>query len=68
MIITSSLHYFLAPDSIAIVGASTDTTKRGNKAIVGLLKDGYEGSIYPINPKADEILGIKTYPSVAILE
>jgi len=64
---TSSLHRFLAPDSIAIIGASTDPTKRGNKAVVGLLKGGYEGSIYPINPKGDKILGIKTYPSVTTL-
>lgn len=63
----SSLHDFLAPNSIAIVGASADPTKRGYKAMVGLLNDGYQGTIYPINPKADEILGVKAYPSVADL-
>ncbi len=62
---TSPLHEFLAPDSIAIVGASADPTKRGYKAMVGLIKDGYKGTIYPINPKADMILGIKTCPSLA---
>ncbi len=61
---TSPLHDFLAPDSIAIVGASTDPTKRGYKAMVGLIKDGYAGAIYPINPKADRVLGVKTYPSL----
>lgn len=64
---TSSLHDFLAPDSIAIVGASADPTKRGYKALVGLLNDGYSGTIYPINPKADEIMGLKAYPSVTEL-
>lgn len=64
---TSSLHGFLAPDSIAIIGASADPTKRGYKAMVGLLNDGYEGTIYPINPKADEILGVKAYSSVTAL-
>jgi acetyltransferase len=63
----SSLHDFLAPNSIAIVGASTDPTKRGYKAMVGLLNDGYEGTIYPINPKADEIMGIKAYASLTEL-
>lgn len=63
----SSLHDFLAPDSIAIVGASADPTKRGYKAMIGLLNDGYQGTIYPINPKADEILGAKAYPSVTAL-
>jgi acetate---CoA ligase (ADP-forming) len=62
---TSSLHNILAPDSIAIVGASADPTKRGYKAIVGLLAGGYEGNIYPINPKVKEILGLKTYPTLA---
>ena len=63
----SSLHDFLAPDSIAILGASSDPTKRGYKAMVGLINDGYEGAIYPINPKADTILGYKAYPSMESL-
>jgi acetyltransferase len=63
----SSLHEFLAPDSIAILGASSDPTKRGYKAMVGLINDGYEGAIYPINPKADTILCYKAYPSMESL-
>jgi acetyl coenzyme A synthetase (ADP forming)-like protein len=63
----SSLHEFLAPDSIAILGASSDPTKRGYKAMVGLINDGYEGAIYPINPKVDTILGYKAYPSMESL-
>ncbi len=63
----SPLHDFLAPDSIAIIGASTDPTKRGYKALVGLLEGGYEGRIYPINPKAPEIMGLAAYPSILAL-
>lgn len=63
----SPLHDFLAPDSIAIVGASADPTKRGYKAMVGLVKDGYAGRIYPINPKVDMVLGVKAYPSLAAI-
>lgn len=63
----SFLHPILAPDSIAIIGASADPTKRGYKALVGLIKDGFEGRIYPINPKTDRILGIPTLPSVDAL-
>ncbi|GGX82402.1 acyl-CoA synthetase [Litchfieldella qijiaojingensis] len=63
----SALHDFLAPDAIAVVGASQDPTKRGYKAMVGLVKDGYQGAIYPINPKADQILGVKAYASLAEL-
>ena len=63
----SLLHDFLAPDSIAIIGASADPTKRGFKALTGLLNDGYPGTIYPIHSSAFEIMGIKAYPSVTAL-
>ncbi len=63
----SPLHDFLSPGSIAIVGASADPTKRGYKAMIGLIKDGYRGAIYPINPRTDMILGIKTLPTVQAL-
>ncbi len=63
----SPLHDFLAPDSVAVVGASTDPTKRGYKAMVGLIKEGYAGAIYPINPRADMILGVKAFPSIDAL-
>ncbi|WP_097459780.1 acetate--CoA ligase family protein [Mangrovitalea sediminis] len=63
----SELHAFLAPNSIAVIGASNDPTKRGYKALVGLIDGGYEGQIYPINPKSPEILGLRAYPSVQSL-
>lgn len=58
----SALHDFLAPDAIAIIGASTDPTKRGYKAMVGLIKGNYRGKVYPINPKVPEILGCRPAP------
>ncbi|MGQ4880408.1 acetate--CoA ligase family protein [Billgrantia sp. LNSP4103-1] len=61
----SPLHDILAPAGIAVIGASSDPTKRGYKAMVGLIKDGFRGDIYPVNPKADMILGIKAWPSIA---
>src|SRR5690554_7619237 len=63
----SPLHDSLAPGGIAVVGASADPTKRGYKAMVGLIKDGYRGEIYPVNPKADMILGVKAWPSVTAI-
>jgi len=63
----SKLHDFLAPTSIAIVGASADPTKRGYKALVGLLNDGFDGAIFPVNPKADNILGLAAYRSITAL-
>ena len=52
------------PRSIAIVGASRDEWKSGGMFISGLLKDGYKGTIYPINRKESEIMSLKCYPSV----
>ena len=63
----SPLHDILAPTGIAVIGASADPTKRGYKAMVGLIKDGYRGSIYPVNPRADMILGVKAWPSVTAI-
>ncbi|MCH4561568.1 acetate--CoA ligase family protein [Halomonas sp. EGI 63088] len=63
----SPLHDILAPTGIAVVGASADPTKRGYKAMVGLVKDGYRGDIYPVNPRADMILGVKAWPSVTAI-
>jgi acetate---CoA ligase (ADP-forming) len=49
----------LDPQSIAIIGASTDPTKRGHQAIRALRDSGYLGPIYPVNPRATEILGLE---------
>ncbi len=53
-----------APRSVAIVGASQDPTKLGHAVVYNVVEHGFQGGIYPINPKADEILGHKAYPSV----
>jgi acetyltransferase len=54
----------LRPKSIAIVGASATPGKIGHTVVKNLIESGYEGGIYPINPTADEILGLKVYQSV----
>jgi acetyltransferase len=54
----------LSPKSIAIVGASTNPKGIGSIMMQNLINDGYEGEIYPINPKYQEILGKKAYPDV----
>ena len=53
------------PKSIAVVGASTKPGKIGYTVTERLIKDGFKGPIYPINPTASELLGLKVYPSVA---
>jgi acetyltransferase len=64
----SPLHAVLNPRAIVVIGASNDPTKRGYQAIKKLLADGFDGPIYPINPKAPEILGLRAYPAVTEVE
>lgn len=61
-----SLKYIFYPKSVAIIGASKTEGKVGY-AIMKNLKD-FNGKIYPINPKYDEIFGIKCYKSVLDVE
>jgi acyl-CoA synthetase (NDP forming) len=50
--------------SIAVIGASNDPGKWGYMLLDAMMRGGYEGDVYPINPKADQVLGLPAYPSV----
>jgi acetyltransferase len=52
------------PKAVAIIGASTREDRLGNWIVWNLLDFGFKGPIYPINPRADEIRGLKAYPSI----
>ena len=54
-----------APDSIAVVGASSTNVSIGNTFIDRLKESGYPGAIYPIHPSAEMVSGHKAYPSLA---
>jgi len=51
--------------SVAIVGASAEPHKFGYMTLNSLIKGGFRGKIYPVNPKADYILGLKAYPTIS---
>ena len=51
-----SLIPFFEPSSVAIIGASNNPGKLSNGIVKNLLSYGYEGKVYPINPKENEIL------------
>ena len=59
-----ALDKILMPKSVAVVGASTDPFKWGNMLLAALQKTGFEGDIYPVNPRAEEIVGLKCYANV----
>jgi len=60
----NALNYFLNPQSVAVIGASTRTGPGSFNSVEVMLAKGYRGKIYPVNPKATEIMGLKAYPSI----
>jgi acetate---CoA ligase (ADP-forming) len=61
---SADLKRFFHPESIALVGVSQDFTTIGGKPFKNLISHKYQGKIYPINPKYQEIAGYRCYPSL----
>ena len=59
-----NLKALVAPRSMAVVGASGDVTKWGGSALRSIIDGGYQGTIYPVNPKGGDFFGIKGYTSI----
>jgi acetyl coenzyme A synthetase (ADP forming)-like protein len=62
--ILAAMQPIMNPRSVAVIGASAEDGKIGNSVMKNLINGGYRGTIYPIHPKASEIMGLKAYPSV----
>ena len=63
----TAIKAILNPRSVAVVGASNDAAKLTGRPIAYLQAQGYDGAIYPINPRYNEIAGLKSYASAADL-
>ncbi len=57
----------MRPQRVAVIGASADIAKTAGRPVAYLLKHGFSGSVYPVNPKATEICGLPCYPDIASL-
>ena len=62
--ILQSMSRIMKPKAIAVIGASNEEGKIGNSVMKNLINGGYQGEIFPINPKADEVVGKKAYKSI----
>ena len=62
--IVAAMDRIMNPRAVAVIGASDGEGKIGNSVMKNIINGGYAGELYPINPKADEILGKKAYKSV----
>jgi acyl-CoA synthetase (NDP forming) len=61
----ADLRTLFAPQSIAIVGASSDPSRLAGRPLQILLQHGYPGRIYPVNPRQEVIAGLPSYPSIS---
>jgi len=64
---SKNMEMFFTPQSVALVGASATPGKIGNSVLDSLAKHDYKGKVFPINPKQEEILGIKCHPSISAI-
>lgn len=62
------LDSFLNPTNVAVIGASRNPATLNFNLVHNLVKLGFSGGVYPVNPNANEILGIKAYPSLEDIE
>ncbi|ORI22686.1 GNAT family N-acetyltransferase [Rhodococcus sp. 1168] len=59
-----SVRNVLSPTSVAVIGASTDSSKVGNAVLANLLAGGFTGPVYPVNADHKSVRGVRAYPSV----
>lgn len=64
---TSDVTFFFEPKSVAVVGATNNPLKFGHYLLLNLIDLGFKGKVYPVNLKADEVLGLKAYPRVDLI-
>ena len=64
---SNALAALFEPKSVAIIGASTNPVRIGGRPISYYLKAGFKGNIYPVNPKRDEIQGLKCYSDISAI-
>lgn len=63
----NTISRLMRPQTVAVIGASADIAKTAGRPVAYLLKHGFSGVVYPVNPKATEICGLACYPDIASL-
>ena len=62
-----NLNAIFSPQSVAVVGASTTPGKVGHDIFANILKGGFSGTLYPVNPNARSILSVRAYESISAI-
>ncbi|OWW21143.1 acetate--CoA ligase family protein [Noviherbaspirillum denitrificans] len=63
----TAISRLIKPRSVAVIGASADLSKTAGRPVSYLLKHGFAGDIYPVNPRAENIAGLRCYPDIGSL-
>ena len=58
------LDAIFSPEALAVVGASTTPGKVGHDIFANILKGGFTGTLYPVNPNARSVASVRAYPSI----
>ena len=58
------LDVFFSPESVAVIGATEAAASVGRTLLWNLISSPFGGTVYPVNPKRSQVLGVKAYPSV----
>ncbi|MBO0728804.1 MAG: GNAT family N-acetyltransferase [Acidimicrobiaceae bacterium] len=61
----ASMRRLLRPDTVAVIGASRQPATIGHELFRNLIRGGFAGTVYPVNPAARSVAGIRAYPSMA---
>ncbi|MGX9883304.1 bifunctional acetate--CoA ligase family protein/GNAT family N-acetyltransferase [Streptomyces sp. NPDC002276] len=62
-----SLRPLLEPRSVAVIGANRSPLTIGHEIVANLLRGGFRGTVFPVNPRAEQVAGVRAYPSVGEL-
>ncbi|MDY7038617.1 MAG: CoA-binding protein, partial [Thermodesulfobacteriota bacterium] len=68
MTVIKPMKLFMEPESVALIGVKRKTAEGTLSTIENILKLGFSGRIYPINPNAERVLGLRAYPNVKDVE
>lgn len=63
----AAMRHFLEPASVAVVGASRREGSVGAAVLASIVRSGFDGPVYPVNPNTDTVAGLRAYPSVTDL-
>jgi acyl-CoA synthetase (NDP forming) len=67
-LLSENINCLLYPESVAVAGASASPDKFGYRVLFNIINNGFQGRVYPVNPRESDVLGLECFPSVVDIE